>query len=338
MSWLCVADGNSTRTGRPPTLTEGQILAWADAHHALNGLWPRKDSGFVPGNRNQRWSAIDTALSRGHRGLPGGSSLARLLAARRGVRNKKGLPALTIPQILIWADAYHTRTGTWPQPKTKPGGIPGTNGETWLAVDTALRVGQRGLPAGSSLPQLLATHRSVRNHADLPPLSVEQVLAWADAFHQRTGEWPKQKHGAEVIPRSGGETWGYVIQALARGLRGFPGNETLFDLLARHRGVRNVGRLPPLTEWQILAWADAHQAAHGEWPTCRCPEQTIPGSGGERWFNVDQALRKGLRGLSGSSSLPKLLALHRGVPNLKTSMAARMPEGTLAVPVPPPSG
>lgn len=308
---------------RPP-LTEDQILAWADAHHDLKGRWPRKDSGLVPGSWTQRWSGIDSALQKGLRGLQGGSSLARLLAARRGVRNKKGLPALTVPEILRWADAYHARTGTWPHCKTKPGHIPGTNGETWLAVDTALRVGQRGLPGGSSLPQVLTDHRGVRNHADLPPLSLDQVLAWADAHHERTGEWPKQRHWPEDIPDSGGETWGNVIQAVACGLRGFPGTGTLFDLLAEHRGVRNVGRLPSLTDGKILEWADTHHAAHGEWPTCRCPQQVVPDTGGERWFNVDQALRKGLRGLLGGSSLPKLLAKHRGVPNLKTGMAVRM--------------
>jgi hypothetical protein len=89
-----------------------------------------------------------------------------------------------------------------------------------------------------------------------------------------------------VIPDSGGETWGNVIQAVTKGLRGFAGGETLFDLLARYRGVRNVGHLTPLTAKQILAWADAHHAAHGEWPTCRCSQQTIPDTGGERWFNV----------------------------------------------------
>jgi hypothetical protein len=316
----------------PPALTEDQILAWADAYHQLKGRWPRKDSGAVPGSWVERWSAINAALQKGNRGLPGGSSLARLLAARRGVRNRKGLPHRTVLQILHWADAYHSRTGTWPQPKTKPNSIPGTNGETWLAVDTALRCGIRGLPGGSSLPQVLAEHRDVRNHADLPPLSVDQVLAWADAFHKRTGEWPKLKNWPEVIYDSGGETWGNVIQAIGRGLRGFTGNETLFDLLAKHRGVRNVGHLPPLSERQILAWADAHDATHDEWPTCRCLQQTIPDSGGERWLNVDQALRKGLRGFPGGSSLSKLLAKHRGVRNLKKGMAARMPGGEHSAP------
>jgi hypothetical protein len=290
----------------PPPLTEKQILAWADEFHALRGRWPRKTSGRVPGASFERWAAIDGALQKGHRGLPGGSSLPRLLAARRGVRNKKGLPALTIPQILRWADAHHRRTGAWPKLWAGPGRIPGTNGETWLAVDTALREGFRGLPGGSSLPRVLAAHRGVRNHLNLPRLSVRQVLAWADAFHRRNGEWPKQRHGREVIPGSGGETWGAVIGAIAKGGRGFHGGETLFDLLARHRGVRYVSHVPPLTPRQIRAWAEAYFAAHGRWPRCRCPEQVIPGTGGERWYNVDQAMRKGLRGLPAGSSLARM--------------------------------
>ncbi|HEX4610467.1 MAG TPA: hypothetical protein VH092_19920, partial [Urbifossiella sp.] len=98
----------------------------------------------------------------------------------------------------------------------------------------------------------------MRNFGDRPPLSVGQVLAWVDAFHERTREWPRQRHWPEAIPDSGGETWGNVIHAVAKGLRGFPGGESLFDLLAKHRGVRNVGNLPRLTDQQILAWADAH--------------------------------------------------------------------------------
>lgn len=48
------------------------------------------------------------------------------------------------------------------------------------------------------------------------------VLVWADEFHERTGEWPKQKHWPEVIPDSDGETWGSIIPVVANGLRGLP--------------------------------------------------------------------------------------------------------------------
>jgi hypothetical protein len=43
---------------------------------------------------------VDNALIYGHRNLPGGSSLAQLLARHRGVRNKRRLPILTEKVIL----------------------------------------------------------------------------------------------------------------------------------------------------------------------------------------------------------------------------------------------
>jgi len=46
------------------------------------------------------WRQIDNALRLGLRGLPGGSSLAQLLAHRRGYRNVRALPPLTEELIL----------------------------------------------------------------------------------------------------------------------------------------------------------------------------------------------------------------------------------------------
>jgi hypothetical protein len=86
---------------RPP-LTVAQILAWADSHHARTGRWPTTASGPVLGRPGERWARIDAALRRGLGGLPGGDSLARLLASRRGVRNPQGLPPLTEGVILAW--------------------------------------------------------------------------------------------------------------------------------------------------------------------------------------------------------------------------------------------
>lgn len=162
-----------------------------------------------------------------------------------------------------------------------------------------------------SLADLLAKRRGVRNPQDQPPLTEKQVLAWADAHFKRTGRWPQRHNGA--IAGSDGEIWQNVHQALVKGLRGFPGGSSLAQLLAEHRNARNLSRLPRLTVRQILAWADAHFARHRQWPKCRCLEQTIEDAPGELWFNIDQALRKGMRGLSDGSSLARLLARHRGV-------------------------
>jgi hypothetical protein len=140
---------------RPP-LTAEQLLAWANEHHARTGRWPGHHSGPVAVAPGETWRAIDAALSQGHRGLPGGDTLARLLARERGVFNPKGRPGLSHGQILDWADAHRCRTGSWPG--VRSGAIPEAPGENWWAVHMALYRGHRGLPGGDSLAQLLTRH------------------------------------------------------------------------------------------------------------------------------------------------------------------------------------
>jgi hypothetical protein len=53
-----------------------------------------------------------------------------------------------------------------------------------------------------------------------PPLTVEQVLAWADAHHARTGRWPHANTGA--VPEVPGLTWNSVNLALYYGYRAGP--------------------------------------------------------------------------------------------------------------------
>ena len=105
---------------RGARLTTKQILAWARSHHQRSGQWPIAASGEVRGGRGETWRRIDDALGRGMRGLPGGSSLAKLLAKRCGKRHRLHLPTLTLKQILTWADAHHRRTGNWPSRDSGP--------------------------------------------------------------------------------------------------------------------------------------------------------------------------------------------------------------------------
>src|SRR6185437_11399966 len=137
------------------------------------------------------WSAIDQCLKLGLRGLSRGSSLAKLLLEHRQRRHKGLTPRLTTGQILKWADAHHQATGYWPGQAS--GAVAAAPGETWAAIDMAFHSGRRGLPGGSSLAQLFADERGVRNPANLPPLTKEQILAWADAHHARTGAWPNRE-------------------------------------------------------------------------------------------------------------------------------------------------
>jgi hypothetical protein len=149
-------------------LTVRLILRWADAHRRRTGRWPDSRSDPVAGAPGQSWEAVNRALARGGRGLPGGSSLARLLEEHRGRRNQAQAPPLDAGIILRWADAHFRRTGRWPREDGGPVGS--APGESWSAVSGALRQGLRGLPRGS-LPRLLARRLGARNRADLPRLA-----------------------------------------------------------------------------------------------------------------------------------------------------------------------
>lgn len=302
-----------------PLLDVRSILKWADAHHRRLKRWPTAYSGRIYGAMDETWRRVDSALRLGLRGLPGGSSLSRLLEEERGVRNLGHLPNFTIQQILTWADIYFRRHKSWPT--TESGPIPEAPGEKWKAVDYALRVGRRGLPGGSSLAQLLETRRGVRNIQALRKLTEKQILIWADTFHHHTGQWPTPKSGR--IPYAPGETWSGVNAALRSGRRGFPGGYSLPRLLAAHRGVRNPKQPPLLSEEEILAWAKAHQRRTGAWPTRESgPIKEVPG---ETWMMIDRALRTRKRGLRRRISLFRLLKeyLGKGKPTGRKRVAKR---------------
>lgn len=294
----------------PPPLTEDQILEWADAHQMKTSKWPNENSGQVLDAPGEKWGTISGALAKGQRGLHGGSSLAKLLAERRGVRNISALPDLTIEQILVWADLHHETTGEWP--RTKSGDVMSAPGEAWANISQALSNGLRGLPGGSSLAQLLAEKRGVRNVNAPPKLSIMQILKWADAHHRKTGKWPTLASG-DVLDTPG-EAWANISGALSAGLRGLPGGLSLAQLLTEKRGVRNIQALPSLTIRQILQWADAHHEKTGEWPSVT--SRNVLDAAGEKWGNIQNALVLGLRGLPGGSSLTKLLAEKRRIRNV----------------------
>lgn len=311
--------GVRNRKGLPP-YREEQILAWADAHYARTGKWPTGDSGPIAEAPGETWTAVAVALAKGIRGLPGGSSLAQLLAQHRQVRNRASVPLLTETQILAWADAHHVRTGHWPTSEAGP--IADAPGETWTAVENALKKGGRGLPSGSSLAQLLEKQRRVPNRLNLPRLTVPQILHWARAHHERTGRWPVSTSGP--IADAPGERWSAIHTCLRQGNRGLPGGITLARLLAEECGARRQGKpVRVLTEAQILAWLDAYHERTGRWPSRDAgPIAEVPG---ETWTGVDQALKKGGRGLPGGSSLACFLAEHRQVQRRESGRGERPP-------------
>ena len=238
-------------------------------------------------------------MRHGYRGLPTRCSLATFLATHRGKRNRSQLPPLTIQQILQWADANHQLTGRWPTPLSGP--VVGAAGETWQAINHALRDGRRGLPGRMSLGKLLAEHRAAARRLKRGPLTVAEILDWADQWRERTGKWPMLTLG--LIGSEPALTWQAVDIALRSGNRGLPRGSSLHRLLVRHRGM---GRL---TVKQILTWADHWRQRTGKWPTAK--SGMIGSESGLTWHAVDLALRRGTHGLPGGRSLCRLLLRRR---------------------------
>jgi hypothetical protein len=296
---------------RAPRLTINQILAWADDWFARRGKWPFSNSGVIPGTLGDTWARVETALRKGHRGLPGKQSLGRLLAERRNAQRTFLAGELTEEDILEWADNWKERTGDWPYARS--GSLPGRRAETWKKIDSALRLGLRGLRGGSSLAQFLYRERSVERMQLRPRLTISQIFSWADKHKRRTGNWPTSESG--VLADAPRENWRIIDDALRSGRRGLRGGSSLAQLLAKGRGVRNLAQLTPYRLEQILRWVDAWHKHTGRWP--HKYSGAIPQAPGETWMAVDAALHYGHRGLPGGSSLVRLLAKYHGVPNPK---------------------
>ena len=283
-------------------LTRERILAWSDAHHAATGQWPKQTSGRIRGAEGENWQAIDYALLKGRRGLPKGSSLARLLAESRPIRNIHTLPRLTFEQVLAWADAYHAKTGRWPRGRSGP--VAAAPGETWSVVEVAVLQGLRGLARGTTLAKLLAERRGAPAIQTSRPLTVDQILAWADAHHAATGHWPVEDSGSpSAAPQ---ETWKGLSLALLKGYRGLQAGSSLARLLAERRGARNPKGLPQVTIKQIQTWARAYRSATGRWPSAESGPIAEAPALGETWMAIDLALRYGYRGLPGGQSLARV--------------------------------
>ncbi len=198
------------------------------------------------------------------------------------------------------------------RPLRRPGGMaqgklrtdPGQQGN----LECRGREHARGLPRLSTsfhIAPIVSAAARARNRKGLPPLRTERILAWADAWFAAMGKWPRQNSGP--IPGTK-ETWSAVVAAMRAGHRGLRRGFSLVQLLARRRGARNPKRLPPLTQKQILAWARSFFKTEARWPSNR--SGPIVQSPGDTWRTIDDALRKGSRGLPGGSSLAKLLRKH----------------------------
>lgn len=147
--------GGRVRANRP-TLTFKSILEMADAHHAATGHWPTRQSGPVLDHPQENWLNISAALVTGGRGLPGGITLGQLLERERGVLNRRRHSKLTYALIANWARQFIEANGR--RPTAYDGAVVDRGqltGDCWSGINTALKLGKRGLPGKDSLYDLL---------------------------------------------------------------------------------------------------------------------------------------------------------------------------------------
>ena len=262
-------------------LNEDMIAQWLLDHHKKTGKWANQltPGGPIPG---ETWKNLDPVLRNGHRGLPGKSSLTIL-------KEQRGFGALNEDMIAQWLLDHHKKMGGWVNSNTPGGPIPG---ETWKSLDNVLRKGLRGLPSGSSLAKL-KKQRGLGKRL----LNEDMIAQWLLDHYKKTGKWANQLTPGGPVPR---ETWKNLDQALRKGLRGLPSGSSLAIL--KEQG--GFGGRPLLNEDMIAQWLLDHHKKTGKWANQHTPGSPVPG---ETWRGLDQALRRGHRGLPLSgSSLAKL--------------------------------
>jgi hypothetical protein len=139
------------------------------------------------------------------------------------------------------------------------------------------------------------------------PLTVDQIRTWAMRHHEITGRWPTMSSG--VIEGAPGEDWARIGKALLRGGRGLPGGSTLAEFIHHNLDPSSPKCKRKLTIEDILVWADEHQARTGRWPVQT--SGTVSAAPDLTWTKVDDALRRGTRGVGPGSSLRRLYLEYR---------------------------
>jgi hypothetical protein len=213
------------------------MLGMAELHKSRTGKWPTQRSGSVfGGNSGDNWALYENLLREGGRGLPGGSSLARLICSKHPYIHSKNKPGLTEYFIVERASDFRNKHGYYPIVRSGlvEGGYPG---DTWFGYDRALLDGNRGLPGGDSLKKLLNRMLGAPNHMARPALTEEFIVRAANRYLMANGKRPSCLSG-EVVDGHPGDTWKAYDEALKNGSRGLAGGTSLSKLLKAHLSER----------------------------------------------------------------------------------------------------
>jgi superfamily II DNA or RNA helicase len=197
-------------------LTEEIIWGWMQEYHKEHGNWPyRGPCGRIPGDS---WNNINQCLRKGLRGLPYGSSLAKIRREKSGEPDTRNV-MLTEELIWQWMEGFRDKQGKFPTLSS----FEGTEGGRWVTINEALKGGYRGLPGGSSLLKL---RKKMLGPADSDKLTEGIIFEWMREHFAEHGRWPTQRCGKSPSDVN----WKTIDSRLRIGHRRLTGGSSLFKL------------------------------------------------------------------------------------------------------------
>jgi hypothetical protein len=284
------------------SLTEEKIIGFVKSFYKVHGRYPAahtKENDGLP--EGYTWITIDSALTHCSQGITAKSSIAKLISKHLGVRYKGDLPDFSEEKIVEWAKKYFLVHNKYPSIRTKPSDwLP--EGETWIALDIALKRGTRGLPGGSSVAKLFEKYFGIRNKTNIPKISEQCIIDYMIVFKDKYGYFP-HAHSKENEMLPSGESWHGFDKALRNARRGLT-KTTLASLKEKYFGIKNILTLTKLFEKQITKWVIEHYNKYGEYPSKKTEINSLPN--GECWRKLEADLAQGHRGLPGNNSLAKI--------------------------------
>lgn len=328
------------RLGEP--LSAKQILLWAHCFKRKTARYPRRTDTHVwePDPLQHwrivaewTWTQINRALSQNYLGRGQPASLAELLLSGQLV--DEGAPPkddrrLTPQKIHQWLTTFESREGRWPTyqdrevlEEIEPGVLVCVVGENWKALSEAMVLGLRGLTElkGTRLTQFRAAHGMIDDRT----LTPETLAQWMQDFRRKTGEWPTESDrtvwaldpATDAWVEVPGESWGALKSTLRHGRRGLKDFKGLS--FAQFRVKRGLEKDRDLTVAQIVKWMRLFRDKEARWPAqydttvWESPRTDVwVAVENESWTRLDDALRRGLRGLEAhkGSSLAKVKKQH----------------------------
>jgi hypothetical protein len=305
--WRGLAPGSSLsqllikERGKPnpndPSLKIPEILEWARACVVRGEGWPTENSGPVAGAPGETWRNINYSLTKGRRGLPGGSSLAHLLQEELD------------RQTELWSAGAADDGSESRELPMRKNVRPTTKSIEAARVfrEVGLRTRRHsGLLGRIERLELIMERRKAERDL-MRELAEMGVPGTDEAPEAQTDELPQSGAGAALEAPADNPPPGATA---AKERRRLPSRTTINRLWSQLRGIYRNPNFVPLSVPLILAWADRFHARYGRWPSAA--SGLIDDYPRDTWAAINAALDGGHRGLPGGSSLARLLAQERG--------------------------